>query len=197
MARLVPSEFDWNWYHQMENSNDDQPPAYATNNSHVNPNSTAIEEKKGKYTRNRPPALHLRSIETADQRVPTLPQNYEAPTLPGRRLYSSTATFLKKLNSVYPHSSAPLHNSSPWPGSYPSPYDWPHAPSAPPRLQVPDGGFGQYSSHPSAHAQQTPVLTPRSSINFATSVNHLFNKFKAERQIPQWPWIRKYIIYLI
>lgn len=96
MARLVPSEFDWNWYHQMENSNDDQPPAYATNNSHVNPNSTAIEEKKGKYTRNRPPALHLRSIETADQRVPTLPQNYEAPTLPGRRLYSSTATFLKK-----------------------------------------------------------------------------------------------------
>ena len=83
MARLVPSEFDWNWYHQMENSNDD-PPAYATNNS-VNPNSTAIEEKKGKYTRNRPPALHLRSIETADQRVPTLPQNYEAPTLPGRR----------------------------------------------------------------------------------------------------------------
>ena len=98
MARLVPSEFDWNWYHQMENSNDD-PPAYATNNS-VNPNSTAIEEKKGKYTRNRPPALHLRSIETADQRVPTLPQNYEAPTLPGRRVYSSTTTFLKKKFSI-------------------------------------------------------------------------------------------------
>ena len=102
-------------------------------------------------------------------------------------------------NSVYPHSSAPLHNSSPWPGSYPSPYDWPHAPSAPPRLQVPDGGFGQsvYSSHPSAHAQQTPVLTPRSSINFATSVNHLFNKFKAERQLPQWPWIRNILFILI
>ena len=98
-------------------------------------------------------------------------------------------------NSVYPHSSAPLHNSSPWPGSYPSPYDWPHAPSAPPRLQVPDGFPGQsvYSSHPSAHAQQTPVLTPRSSINFATSVNHLFNKFKSERQLPQWPWIQNMI----
>ena len=90
MARLVPGEFDWNWYHQMENSND-EPPAYATNNS-VNPNSTAIEEKKGKYTRNRPPALHLRSIETADQRVPTLPQNYEAPALSG--MFSQTHIIL-------------------------------------------------------------------------------------------------------
>ena len=101
-------------------------------------------------------------------------------------------------DSVYPHSSASLHNSSPWPGSYPSPYDWPHAPSAPPRLQVPDGFPGQsvYSSHPSAHAQQTPVLTPRSSINFATSVNHLFNKFKSERQLPQWPWIQNMIFII-
>ena len=50
MDRLVPGELDWNWY-QMDNSNEEvygksvQPP-----NAH---SINVIDEKKGKYTRNR------------------------------------------------------------------------------------------------------------------------------------------------